>query len=64
MLHELLLALLGHPGDIFVLVRDRACPEKGTIMVAPELPLAQEAEKHRLNDLVGFAFELASFSLA
>jgi len=54
MLHELLLALVGYPGELFVLV-PAAGGARGRMEVAAGLPLAHEAERHRLNQLVGAA---------
>jgi hypothetical protein len=61
MLHELLLALLGHPGDIFVLHTpaqptdsDENLPPRGSIQLAPDLPIAEVSETHRLNEIVRF----------
>eukprot|EP00959_Pyramimonas_sp_CCMP1952_P349756 7328381-Pyramimonas_sp.AAC.1 len=62
MLHELLLALLGHPGDIFVLCISTQpadpdhtpgsnLPPRGCIQLAPDLPIAEVSERHRLNEI-------------
>ena len=52
MLHELLVALLGHPGDLIVRVEDPLFPQRSTMCVAPDVPFVQEAERCRLNELV------------
>lgn len=46
MLHELLLALTGCPGDIFVLDNER------NIVVDPALPFITSAEKSILEELL------------
>eukprot|EP00854_Cymbomonas_tetramitiformis_P012001 gene12001-14181_t len=71
MLHELLLAFLGHTGDIFQIVPPSQSADKnggiqqhpGTIQLAPDIPLAEEAEKYRLNQLAAIGYDYLQLEL-
>lgn len=49
MFHEVLLALLGHSGEVIV------C-KAGRFIVAEDIPLAHEAERTLLNSIVNVGF--------